>query len=147
VPELPDIDWHEVASHLSRLAIAFVLTLPIGLDREHRRQGPGVRTFPLVALGSCGYLLIGRSLFVEELSQARLLYGLMTGIGFIGGGAILKEKGNVSGTATAASIWNVGAIGAAVAWHRYEIALVLSAVNFATLRWLGSAFHEVGQDD
>ncbi|MGD8430928.1 MAG: MgtC/SapB family protein, partial [Ectothiorhodospiraceae bacterium] len=66
----------------------------------------------------------------------RILYGLMTGIGFIGGGAILKDGGNVSGTSTAASIWITGAIGAAVAWNRYEIALVLSGVTFATLRWV-----------
>ena len=147
MPELPDIDWAEVVSHLGRLAIAFALTLPIGLDREGVRTGPGLRTFPLVALGSCGYILMGRSLFLEEVSQARLLYGLMTGLGFIGGGAILKEKGSVSGTATAASIWNVGAIGAAVAWQRFEIALVLAMVNFATLRWLGPALKSGGERD
>jgi putative Mg2+ transporter-C (MgtC) family protein len=61
----------------------------------------------------------------------------MTGIGFIGGGSILKQGGSVSGTATAASIWNTGAIGAAVAWGRYEIAIALSAVNFVLLRFGG----------
>jgi putative Mg2+ transporter-C (MgtC) family protein len=60
----------------------------------------------------------------------------ITGIGFIGGGAILKDRGNVQGIATAASIWNTGAIGAAVAYGRYEIALVLSVINFATLRFM-----------
>jgi putative Mg2+ transporter-C (MgtC) family protein len=61
---------------------------------------------------------------------------LITGIGFIGGGAILKEGASVHGTATAASIWNTGAIGAAVAFGRYEIAIVLSFINFVTFRWL-----------
>lgn len=60
----------------------------------------------------------------------------MTGIGFIGGGAILKGGVSVHGTATAASIWNTGAIGAAVAYGRYEIAILLSLVNFATLHFL-----------
>jgi putative Mg2+ transporter-C (MgtC) family protein len=69
-------------------------------------------------------------------SYSRILQGLITGIGFIGGGAILKEDANVRGTATAASIWNTGAIGAAVAFSRYEIAIVLSLINFITLRWL-----------
>ena len=50
-----------------------------------------------------------------------------------GGGAILRSKGSVTGTATAVSIWNVGAIGTAVAWQRYEIALLLSLLNFITL--------------
>ena len=69
-------------------------------------------------------------------SISRIIQGLITGIGFIGGGAILKDRGSVHGTATAASIWNTGAIGAAAAFGRYEIAIVLSAINFATLRLL-----------
>ena len=73
----------------------------------------------------------------------------MTGIGFIGGGSILKDRGNVSGTATAASIWNTGAIGAAVAWHRYEIAIALSLVNFLLLYLGHRAKHWVprGEED
>ena len=66
----------------------------------------------------------------------------MTGIGFIGGGAILKSDGTVRGTATAASVWNTGAIGGAVAFERYEIAIVLAAVNFAALRWLAQLKQE-----
>jgi putative Mg2+ transporter-C (MgtC) family protein len=52
---------------------------------------------------------------------------LITGIGFVGGGAILKEGATVKGTATAASIWNAGVIGAAVAMGQYEIAILLPA--------------------
>ena len=70
----------------------------------------------------------------------------MTGIGFIGGGAILKQTdgddGHVRGIATAASIWNVGAIGAAVAVRRLEIAAVLSLANYGILRWLRPAMEE-----
>jgi putative Mg2+ transporter-C (MgtC) family protein len=133
------VAWPEVVSHVVHLGIAFVITIPLGLDRERSERGPGLRTFPLVAIGSCAFLLIGRSLLDGSESHARLLYGLMTGIGFIGGGSILKEGGSVSGTATAASIWNTGAIGAAVAWQRYEIALALSLVNFLVLRFGDSA--------
>ena len=60
----------------------------------------------------------------------------MTGMGFIGGGAILKYSGKVQGTATAASLWATGAIGLAVASHRLEIALLISAATFLTLRYL-----------
>jgi putative Mg2+ transporter-C (MgtC) family protein len=60
----------------------------------------------------------------------------LAGIGFIGGGAILKSNGNVHGTATAASIWNMGVMGAAVAQGRYDIGLLLTALNFLTLRVL-----------
>ena len=65
-----------------------------------------------------------------------MIQGLIGGIGFIGGGAILKEGTNVRGLATAASIWATGAIGAAVAFEREEIALVLSLIMFASLRML-----------
>jgi putative Mg2+ transporter-C (MgtC) family protein len=123
-----------MASHLGHILVAYLLALPLGWQREAFARGPGLRTFPLVAAGSCSYLLIGYSLEGSE-SHARLLYGLMTGIGFIGGGSILKSRGDITGTATAASLWNTGALGAAVAWHRYEIAIVLSVVNFLTL-WL-----------
>jgi len=57
----------------------------------------------------------------------------MTGIGFIGGGAILKNGGNVHGTATATSIWTTGALGAAVAFQHYEIAVTLAAISFLIL--------------
>lgn len=64
----------------------------------------------------------------------------MTGIGFVGGGAILKgdgsNGGHVTGIATAASVWNTGAIGAAVGFLRFEVAIVLSAANFLILHWL-----------
>jgi putative Mg2+ transporter-C (MgtC) family protein len=61
---------------------------------------------------------------------------LITGIGFVGGGAILKEGVTVRGTAMAASIWNAGVIGASVAMNRYEVAILLSLLNLLTLRWL-----------
>ncbi|NNL86323.1 MAG: MgtC/SapB family protein [Myxococcales bacterium] len=142
--EILGVEWSEVWNHLLHLGAAFGLAIPIGWDREQSRRGPGLRTFPLVAMGSCAFLLVGRTLLEGSESHARLLYGLMTGIGFIGGGSILKHGGTISGTATAASIWNTGALGAAVAWDRYEIALVLSAANFVVLRYGGAAKHLVG---
>jgi len=59
--------------------------------------------------------------------------GLVRGIGFIGAGAILKGSGGVRGTATAASIWNTGLVGVAVAYNFYEIAALISLINFLTL--------------
>lgn len=65
--------------------------------------------------------------------MSRLLQGLMAGIGFVGGGAIVKDGLSVHGTATAASIWNTGAIGAACALENDEVALILAALNLLTL--------------
>jgi putative Mg2+ transporter-C (MgtC) family protein len=65
--------------------------------------------------------------------QADVLQGLMVGIGFIGAGAIIKHSGGVSGLATAAAIWTTGAIGAAVAYGFYALAVVLALVNLVIL--------------
>ena len=127
--------WQEVWTVLQHLAIAYVLTAVIGWDREKEAHSTGLRTFPIVGMASCGYLLVlGPQ--PDITAQSRVLQGLITGIGFVGGGAILKEGATVRGTATAASIWNAGIIGASVAMGRIEIAILLAALNLFTLRAL-----------
>ena len=134
---IESIDWTQIIAQFMSLSIAYVLALPIGWDREKATRTAGLRTFPLVATASCGFILIAREVARDSPeAQARIIEGLITGIGFIGGGAILKDGGSVRGTATAASIWNTGAIGAAVAYRYYEIAIVLGLFNFLTLRLL-----------
>ena len=131
------IDFAETAGHVGKLAVAFGLALPIAWDREHRERSAGLRTFTLVAISTCGFLIAARSSIGPSAdAESRVWQGLLTGIGFIGSGAILKTEGNVRGTATAASIWNTAAMGAAVAYSNYDIAIVLSVANFVVLRWL-----------
>ena len=75
-----------------------------------------MRTFPLVAVASCGFVQATESILASSPEgQARIIEGLITGIGFIGGGAIIKQGGAVQGTATAAGLWATGAIGDAPA--------------------------------
>jgi putative Mg2+ transporter-C (MgtC) family protein len=133
-----DFDWHLVGITLLRLGMAYLLALPTGWLSEKEGHAVGIRTFPLVAMASCGYLMImpGGEGPDALAARSRVLQGLTAGIGFVGGGAILKEGMSVHGTATAASIWNFGAIGAAVAMGRYEIAIVLAALNLITMRAL-----------
>ena len=129
-----DFDPALVSDHLIRILVAFGLALPLGWERGSGRSSVGFRTLPVVAMASCGFALLARGLpGADADSLTRLLQGLMGGIGFIGGGAILKSDGSVRGLVTAASIWNVGAIGVAVAYGRLEIAVVLSALNLAVL--------------
>lgn len=130
---MPDIDWQVVLTHLAQIGIAFVLALPVAWNRELEDRSAGLRTFPLVAVAACGYMLVGLEVLTNTDAESRVLYGIISGMGFIGGGAILKSDNRVSGTATAASLWNTGAIGIAVAFHRYEVAIVLSSINFLTL--------------
>ena len=135
-----NFDLWEVASHLIALAVAYALALPIGWNREHEARSAGLRTFPPVAIASCGFVIVAiRVLGQDSAGQARIIEGLITGVGFIGGGAILKRAGGTSGTATAASLWATGALGAAVGYGLYDIAAILSIVTFATLQ-LNTAF-------
>jgi putative Mg2+ transporter-C (MgtC) family protein len=144
-----EIDWGQIGFHLWHLLAAYALALPVALDREATSRTAGLRTFPLVAVAACGYTLVGLSVLDSTDAEARVLQGLITGIGFIGGGAILKSKGNVTGTATAASIWTTGLIGIAVATDRFEIAMLLSFITFLTLSvggWLKARTQERTED-
>lgn len=131
-------DWSDITSNLVHLGIAYLLAIPIAWNREKYSRSAGLRTFPMVAMSTCGYMLIGTQVLDSTDAEARVMYGIITGMGFIGGGAILKSgKGSeVSGTATAAALWTTGAIGLAVAWRRFEIALLLSVLTFGTLQFI-----------
>ena len=131
------IDWLGTRDDIFKLVVAYLLALPVGWYREREAHSIGVRTFPLVAMASCGYVLLGAPPYQHSLeAQSRIIQGLVAGMGFIGGGAILKARGNVHGTATAASIWNTGVVGAAVAQNRYALAATLAALNLFALRVL-----------
>lgn len=130
-------DWPQGLEDVIKLFIAYVLALPVGWYREREAHSVGVRTFPVVAMASCGYVLLGTpSDHMSIDAQSRIIQGLVAGIGFIGGGAILKSESRVHGVATAASIWNTGVVGASVAQNRYLMAVMLAALNLFALRVL-----------
>jgi putative Mg2+ transporter-C (MgtC) family protein len=139
-------DWSAIWYDVSRLILAYLLALPIGFFREREAHAVGVRTFPLVAVASCGFILLGTGHNMSPDARSRIIQGLGAGIGFIGGGAILKSEGNVHGTAAAASIWNTGVIGAAVAQNRLMVAAVLAILNVITLRLLLPVKVKIDQD-
>jgi putative Mg2+ transporter-C (MgtC) family protein len=121
-------------SLLLKVAIACALTLPISVERYRDDRSAGLRTFPIVAAASCGFVLLAGQVFgLASEQQTHILQGLVTGIGFIGGGAIVKEANRVRGTATAAAVWSTGIVGAAVGYGRLEIALVVGAFTAVTL--------------
>ena len=142
-----DLEWGELLANFIRIIIAFLITLPIAWNREKRSRSMGLRTFPLVAVASCGFVLLSTTVFGADTdAQARIIQGLMTGVGFIGGGAILKQGDNVQGTATAASIWGTGVIGAACAYSRYEIAILVAITNFSLLYFLTPVKHRINDN-
>ena len=129
-------DRFDLLPHFVALLIAYLLSFPIGWNREQEERSAGLRTFPLVAVATCGFIQAAETITVTSPeAMARIIEGLITGMGFIGGGAILRREDSVKGTATAASLWITGAIGVAVGLGTYDVAVMLSVVTVITL-WL-----------
>jgi putative Mg2+ transporter-C (MgtC) family protein len=135
----------EILPHLGPLIVAYLLALPIGWNREQAERSAGIRTFPLVALASCGIVQASEALTTgSPEAMARIIEGVITGMGFIGGGAILRHHESVKGTATAASLWVTGAIGIAVGIGNLDVAAILAVITFATL-WMLSPLKAVAR--
>lgn len=128
-------DWSGILSDFWHLCVAFILALVIGWNREQEEHNTGIRAFPVVAMASCTFVMIA-SFHGDQAAQSRVLQGLVAGIGFVGGGAIIKDGTNIKGTATAASVLSAAAMGAAVAMDRFGIAVSLMLLNLLALRAL-----------
>jgi len=127
--------WEDFPRMLLSLAVAFALGIPIGWERGDPAK-PGLRTYPLLALGACAYLEIGQFAFRGHIdAQARVFQGLVSGIGFIGAGAIIKGPIKVRGLATAVSLWVTVAIGIAASYQLFVLAVVLSMTTLLAL-WI-----------
>lgn len=141
-------DSFDIGPHLLALVIAYLLALPLGWDREKEERSAGLRTFPLVAIASCGFVQAAETVMGDNPeAMSKVIEGLITGIGFIGGGAILRMKASVKGTATAASLWATGAIGTAVGLGAVDVAVVLTIVTFVTLTVLSPIKKATGLED
>jgi putative Mg2+ transporter-C (MgtC) family protein len=132
--ELFGTDKFDIVPHAVALLAAYLLAVPLGWNREKEERSAGLRTFPLVAVASCGFLQAAEGMAGEHPEAlARVIEGVIAGMGFIGGGAILRLKDSVKGTATAASLWVTGAIGVACGLGTFDVAIVLAVLGFATL--------------
>ena len=123
---------------LVRLLISFVLGASIGLERQYRRREAGLRTFTLICLGSTAAMLI--SIWIPQSypnflngDPGRIAAQVLSGIGFLGAGAIIQSKGSVYGLTTAACIWVVAVIGLAVGAGMFVPALITTLVTLFVL--------------
>jgi len=125
------------AELILRAIISVFLAGLIGLEREHLHKPAGLRTNILVGLGSTLFMLISMKLPVILGSQAidpgRIAGQVVTGIGFIGAGAIIQARGSIVGMTTAATIWVVAAIGLAVGIGYYFAAFAITFITLAVL--------------
>jgi putative Mg2+ transporter-C (MgtC) family protein len=130
-------DLEQLAVQMGKLVLAFGLCFPMAWDREKSERSLGVRTIPLVAVASCAFVLVAqRGTAGDPQALSRVVQGIIAGVGFLGGGAIVKQGASVRGTATAATVWTTAALGVAVGEGQFGIAVALCLLGFATLRWL-----------
>jgi putative Mg2+ transporter-C (MgtC) family protein len=118
-----------------RLVVAMIFGAVIGIQRERVGKPAGLRTHMLVAVGAAVFVLAGAEFGMTSDSVSRVIQGLVTGIGFLGAGAILKlqDKREVEGLTTAAGIWITAALGVAVGLGRFGLALVATLFAWVTL--------------
>jgi putative Mg2+ transporter-C (MgtC) family protein len=137
--DVPTLDWPEV---LLRLVLAGVFGGVLGLERELREREAGLRTHLLVSVGSALFTIVSAYGFREFLNSGesvvradptRIAAQIVTGIGFLGAGAIIRQGLSIRGLTTAATLWVVAAIGMAVGAGYYSAAAVTTAVALIAL--------------
>ncbi len=131
-----------------RLSCAMLIGVVIGLEREFTHRPAGLRTHILVALGACVVSITGEMLFSHYHAlgampdPARLSAQVITGVGFLGAGTIMKEGVSVKGLTTAASVWAVACLGIAAGFGLYAVAIAGLVLMFITLTLLESLQHK-----
>lgn len=140
------LDWKQICM---RFLCAMVVGIVIGTEREYTHRPAGMRTHILVALGACAVMITGQLIFAEYKpfgaapDPARLAAQVITGVGFLGAGTILREGANVKGLTTAASLWSVACLGIAAGGGYYEVALVGMIFIFVTLTVFETIQHKL----
>lgn len=123
------MSWQEEGLLALRAVLALVLGGAVGWQREHVGREAGVRTFAAVSLGACVFGLISQI----YAGDTRIAAQVVSGIGFLGAGVILRERGKVHGLTTAASLWATASIGLAIAFNRLVLGVLVALVLFILL--------------
>lgn len=136
------IETHDI---IFRIALITIIAGLVGIEREHLGKAAGLRTNILVGIGSALVMILAlklqETLPGTTIDPGRIAGQVVTGIGFLGAGAIIRDRAGVHGLTTAASIWVIAAIGLAVGMGFYLAAIVTSFVTLVTLYVLGRLEH------
>jgi putative Mg2+ transporter-C (MgtC) family protein len=118
-----------------RLLLATAVGAMLGLEREVRFKAAGLRTHVLIALGSTVFTLMSYEIAsdAQGADPGRIAAQILTGIGFLGAGAIMRTDGSIHGLTTAATVWVNAALGVAVGAGRYHLAFIGAGVTVAAL--------------
>jgi putative Mg2+ transporter-C (MgtC) family protein len=138
-------DARQLARIVIRLLVAMLLGGIVGIQREWTGKPAGLRTHMLVALGAALFVLAPVEAGMTSADLSRVIQGLATGIGFIGGGAILKlsKEHDIRGLTSAAGIWMTSAMGVAVGLGRIGMALLSALLTWFILTVVGKMEHRI----
>ena len=138
-------DARQLARIVIRLLVAMLLGAIVGVQREQTGKPAGLRTHMLVALGAALFVLASLEAGMDSADLSRVIQGLATGIGFIGGGAILKlsEEREIKGLTTAAGVWMTAAMGVAAGLGRIWMALLSALLTWFILAVVGRIEHRI----
>lgn len=112
---ITELDWPE-AEYVLRVLAAIVFGAAVGIERELRDKPAGFRTIILICVGACVFTIISQVMGGPDWNSTRISAQIVSGIGFLGAGAILRERASIIGLTTAATIWAVAAIGMAAGY-------------------------------
>lgn len=121
------MDWRWELLMAIRVLVAAILGGFIGWERERSGREAGIRTYGAVALGSCGFALISAHV-VGGNNPHVIAAGVVTGIGFLGAGVILKKDGSIVGLTTAATLWATASVGLAIGYGMYTLGVLSSLI-------------------
>lgn len=120
-----------LSEQVVRLLLAAAAGMAIGLEREWREKAAGFRTLALVSLGAAAFVLLGFDFAAD--GPGRVAAGVITGVGFLGAGAILREHGEVMGLTTAAAVWMAAALGMSAGAGEFELTYLGLLIALAVL--------------
>ncbi|MCJ7776948.1 MAG: MgtC/SapB family protein [Sedimentisphaerales bacterium] len=125
--------------------LAVVLGAVVGLEREIRGKAAGLRTNVLICLGAAVFTIISREMAGGQDSITRIAAQIVTGVGFLGAGAVIQDRGGVHGLTTAATIWLVASVGMACGARLYLLAVISTLIAIVVLVGLGQLEKHLGR--
>lgn len=124
---------NNINTDLVCIALAVLCGGAIGLEREIRGKAAGLRTNVLICLGAAVFTVISEKMAGSGDSVTRIAAQIVTGVGFLGAGAVIQDRGGVHGLTTAATIWLVASIGMACGIRLYSLAIIVTCVSLMIL--------------
>lgn len=141
------LDLNTTLSFVIRILVASLIGAAIGFERKYRAKGAGIGTHVLVAIGAALFMIVSQNGFLgsPRFDAARVAAGVVTGIGFLGGGIILKQQNRVSGLTTAAGLWVTAAMGLTIGCGMYILGVCCALIVLAWIDIVNRLSHKIGK--